>query len=393
MTREIAEIPIEEFSDRRNRAAIRAAETGLSGLLVCSRGGGTLDRYGDIMYLANFYTSFPYIPDLADNWSARAHAFLVLAADGEAILVTDVPDDGQIAMPSGCVVNTDMVAEGVVAAMKRLGLDQGRVGLVGGDVLPVNTFNQLKAGLDTADWIDAQGILSTLRSVKSEPEVERLRQASKLGSRVIEAMMEAAVPGATHGDVVAAGSQTLIPAGGMLYNSFMASGRGGEEPVYDRSSFPTWGSTTRLEKDHWIRLGISGVLDGYFFDLSRSKAVDVSTNRQIDLFEAAISVVDAGIAALVPGATAEEAALAGLGKQEALGFANDGVFRGLGHGVGLGWDTPWLAPGDRTVIEPNMVICVERTVRQDGYLGDFEETVLITEEGPVKLTDATIRFW
>jgi hypothetical protein len=40
-----------------------------------------------------------------------------------------------------------------------------------------------------------------------------------------------------------------------------------------------------------------------------------------------------------------------------------------------------------------MVLCVERSVRHMGYLGDFEETVLITDDGIELLTDATVRRW
>jgi hypothetical protein len=40
-----------------------------------------------------------------------------------------------------------------------------------------------------------------------------------------------------------------------------------------------------------------------------------------------------------------------------------------------------------------MVLNVERTVQRDGYLGDFEETALLTASGPELLTDARIRDW
>ena len=52
-------ISTEEFAERRSRAAKMANAEGLEGLLVCSRGGGTLDRFGDVFYLANYYTSVP----------------------------------------------------------------------------------------------------------------------------------------------------------------------------------------------------------------------------------------------------------------------------------------------------------------------------------------------
>jgi hypothetical protein len=36
---------------------------------------------------------------------------------------------------------------------------------------------------------------------------------------------------------------------------------------------------------------------------------------------------------------------------------------------------------------------VERTVRRRGYLGDFEETVLVSADGPRLLTTARVRRW
>ena len=393
MTLQPATISTQEFAARRTKAAAAAKREGLRGLLVCSRGGGTLDRFADVKYLTNFYTPFPYIPDLAGHWTGRAHGFLLLTAEGEARLIADVPDDGTIALPAEAVRRTDLVIEEAIAGMKDLGLDRGLVGLVGGDVLPVNAFKAIEGGLEAVEWREAQGILDGLRAIKSPGEIALLRRAAQVGSRTIEAMMAAAEPGATHGDIVAAGQAVLNPAGGQLYNAFMASGRGGPDPLAVRSNFPTWGSAQPLESGHWLRLGISGVVEGYYFDVSRSKAIGPATNRQVELFEAAIECVEAGIAATRPGATAGELAQAGLSRQEALGFELKGVFSGLGHGIGLGWDAPWLALGDETEIRPGMVLNFERTIQHDGYTGDFEETVLVTEDGPVKLTDAQIRFW
>lgn len=386
-------ISTEEFAERRSRAAEMANAEGLEGLLVCSRGGGTLDRFGDVFYLANYYTSFPYIPDLPHVWSARAHTFVVLSAKGDCILVTDAPNDGQTALAEENVIYTDLVLDGVLDAMQRLEMESGSVGLVGGDVLPVDTYQNLATRLANVKWTKAQHILVKLRSVKSPDEITLLRSASEVGSQALEAMMSAAEPNSTHGDVVAAGMAVLAPAGAALYNSFMASGRGGENPQAVRRNFPTWGSSEPLANGHWFRIGLSGVLNGYYFDHSRSKAIGAPTNQQIELFEAAIDIVEAAIAEIRPGVTAEAVAQAGLAKQTALGYPNDGVFSGLGHGVGLGWDAPWLAAGDKTIIEPGMVLCIERTIRKNGYLGDFEETVVVTENGCEKITGAQMRYW
>lgn len=381
-----------EFAERRRRAISAAGKQGLDGLLVCARGGGGLDRYGDVMYLANHYSSFPYIPDLPGAWTGRAHSFLILPVGGEPTIVVDIPSIEAIRMPQDGIVVADLVVEETIRILRR-DLPDGRIGLVGGDTIPAVIAKAFEAALPSARWSDADVILAGLRAIKSPAEIGKLRAASSLGSRTIETMMAAAKPGASHGDVVAAGMAVLIPAGGILYNSFMASGRGGDAPTLTRCNFPTWGAPVPLAEGDWLRLGISGVLDGYCFDLSRSRPIGRATPAQVDAFEAAIAVVEAGIAAIRPGGTAGAVAHAGLEKQEELGYAWKGVFSGLGHGIGLGWDTPWLVPGDPTVLRPGMVLNVEKTLMRDGDLGDFEESVLLTETGPERITDAQIRFW
>mgnify|MGYP000849799528 CR=1 FL=1 len=86
-------------------------KTTLPGRLVVSRGGGTLDRYGDVLYLTNFYTHFPFIPDFEGSWSARAHTFLVLPVDEPPELLIDVPDDGRIRLAEGKVSYSDFVLD------------------------------------------------------------------------------------------------------------------------------------------------------------------------------------------------------------------------------------------------------------------------------------------
>ena len=385
-------IPVEEFSDRRRRALALAKEKGLDGLLVCGRGGGGLDRYGDVFYLTNHYTSFPFIPDLPGAWTSRAHTFLIMPVNDDPTLIVDLPYIDTVAMPRDRIVIADLVTEDTITALRK-SLAKGRIGLISGDTLPAPVAKQFEAALPDATFVPADDILIGLRSLKSPAEIAQLRVASKLGSRAIEAMMAAAVPGATHGDVVAAAMQVIVPAGGALYNSFMASGRGGPNPTVTRCSFPTWGAKQPLEEGQWFRVGLSGVLNGYCFDLARATPVGKPVPEQVAAFEAAVAVVDAGIAAMKPGATAGDVARAGLKKQEEAGFAWKGVFSGLGHGLGLGWDAPWLTLDEKSPILPGMVMCIEKTLMRDGWLGDFEETVVIDAEGAHLITDARRRNW
>ncbi|MCE2521168.1 MAG: aminopeptidase P family N-terminal domain-containing protein, partial [Alphaproteobacteria bacterium] len=119
-------IPSSEFAGRRDRARQAIREAGLAGLLVCSRGGGTTDRYADVKYLTNFYTRFPYIPDVPGEWTGRAHAFVILPADGEPVLVADDRPERDSDLAIGDVTVTGDVTGSVIAAMLKAGLAGGR---------------------------------------------------------------------------------------------------------------------------------------------------------------------------------------------------------------------------------------------------------------------------
>ncbi len=386
-------IPASEFPERREKARRAARAAGLAGLLVCSRGGGTTDRYADVKYLTNFYTRFPFIPDVPGEWTGRAHAFVVLPAEGEPVLIADDRPERDEEMAIADTVVTGDVVAAVIDALRAAGLEEGRVGVVGSDTLPWSIHARLAAGLPAVEWLPADELLGRIRMVKSPAEVEKLRHASWVGCRATEAMLEKAEAGVTHGEVVAAGMDVLVTRGGILYNSFMSSGRGGNDPTAVAGGFPTWGSDEALEDGDWFHVGISGAVDGYYFDHARSKPIGRPTAEQTRVFEAPMLAVQAAIAEVRPGVTASHVARAGRETLERLGFELEGAFKGFGHGVGLGWDSPWLVESDRTVLEKNMVLCVERSVRHMGYVGDFEETLVVTDTGCELLTDARRRWW
>ncbi len=386
-------IPSSDFEDRRQRAAAVASNTGLDGLLVCSRGGGTLERYADVFWLTGFYTQFPYIPDLPGNWSGRAHAVAVIRPDGDTRLIVDVPTWQDVALDDAHITFADHVPAAVIETLRTIGLDTARLGLVGSDAMPANMYRALTGALPGLRLDDVQSAFNDIKSVKSAGEIELLRRASHLGSRAIEAMMEAGKAGLKHGEVMAQGLDVIVPARAILYNAFIRSGSGGPAPRFVRSALPTWGSGEELRDGEFLCAGISGVLDGYYFDLARCRPIGRAGNAQIDVFESTIAVVEAGIAAVRPGATGHDVMQAGSARQAELGFEQTGNFQGFGHGIGLGWDDPWLAPGVDKQITKDMVICVEKWLMRDGYAGDYEDTVLVTDDGAGKITDARMRWW
>jgi Xaa-Pro aminopeptidase len=382
-----------EFAERRARLLAAAQGEGMDALLLVARGGGTADRYANVKYATDFYTSFPYIPDEEGHWSGRGHAFVLIAPDGASTLVADMHPDGDgVAHVDSIIVEDDGLGT-LAKVIADAGLSRATIGLVGADILPVSAYRKLHAALPGVSWPDADALMNRVRMVKSAAEITLMHHASWVGSRAIDAMLDAVEVGVSHRAIMKIGFDKLTDEAGLLYNSFIGSGRGGNDPKSVYHSFPTFKDDTPVEAGEWFHIGLSGVVNGYYFDLARSKPVGHSTAPEIESFEAAIAVVEAGIGAIRPGKPVGVIAEAAFAKQQALDFPMSAEFAAMGHGVGMGWDSPWLTLDSSETLQPGMVLCVERGLSRQGYVGDFEETVVVTENGARLLTDAVKRRW
>ena len=61
--------------------------------------------------------------------------------------------------------------------------------------------------------------------------------------------------------------------------------------------------------------------------------------------------------------------------------SNDAIRHRIGHGMGIqGHEAPWLAPGDDTILEPNMVFSNEPGIYRPGKDGyRLIDTMIVTD--------------
>jgi Xaa-Pro aminopeptidase len=394
-------IPREEFAARQQRAREAAAERGLDGLVVWSRGGGPVDMSADVVYLANHYSQQPYMADHVGIGRGRSHGVLVLPVDGPSILVMDVPWwRADLVVADDVRTGNDVVAK-AADAVRSAGLDARRLGLVGASHMTAAAYLGFRDELPSADLARADDLVERLRIHKSEAEVRAMRAAIALGGLAVEAAMAAAVPGASEADCAAEAAAVVARGGGVLYDAACASGAQAHNFTWAR--MPS-SSTRRLEPGDMFHMDCYGAFGGYFWDFGRTRVIgDDPTDAQRDLIQAAIDVVDAVCGAIRPGVTAaqvyavgekamaENAVVSSLPVEE----ADTEGFPAVGHGIGLGWEAPWLTPTDQTVLEPGMTIAVETLFGHPSRGGGFhEENGVVTDTGFEVLTrDVRSTWW
>ena len=401
-------IPKDEFIERRRKLAALLRERGLPGVLIWSKGGGTVDLHGPVLYFSNHYTPFPQLADNPPKWAGRGHSGLIVTADGEGILLSDIPDyrDDLIAVDD-VRVSLDLPLA-AAAALRDLGMARGPVGLIARDYMLSGAYLRLTEALPQVQWIHCEDLYSRLRMIKSPAEIRVIRKACEIGMKTCRAMMEAVQPGRTEAEVMAEALYVLTREGGMIYDHPVASGPHTRFYAYGR--LPSWDHYRKLELGDIFHVDMYGAFEGYYYDFGRSAVAGrTASDAQKEILEAAIAAVEASIAAVRPGVTAGEVAQAGFRWLEEHGFhlaaskeeldaageaALNLTFPSMGHGLGMWWEEPWLTPDDETVLQPGMVLAIECAVGRPGVgSASYEDDVLVTEDGREVLTPLEKRWW
>lgn len=393
-------IPSAEYRTRQDQARAAAQQRGVDGVIVVSRGGGPVDMSADVVYLANHYSQQPYMADHVGIGRARSHGVLVLPVDGPSILVMDVPwwrED--LVVADDVRTGNDVIAK-AADAVRSAGLAGRRVGLVGASHMTAAAYLGLVEELPGTELVRLDDLVERLRIYKSPAEVEAMRLAVALGAEAVEAAMAAAVPGATEADCASEAARIVASRGGVLYDAACASGPQAHNFTWAR--MPS-SSLRELRAGDGFHMDCYGAYGGYFWDFGRTRFIgDDPSDVQRDLLDATIGVVDAVCAAIRPGRTASdvyrdgEQAIAENGVLSALPTeeADTEGFPAVGHGIGLGWEAPWLTPSDDTELVPGMTIAVEALFGHPSIGGGFhEENGVVTEDGFEVWTAGVSRQW
>jgi Xaa-Pro aminopeptidase len=386
-----------EYEARQAAARRLAQERGFSALVAWSRGGSTQDHYADVYHLTGFYTHQPFIPDEPGRWRAHGHTALVLPVDGPSTLLVDMTELQDPKPAADRVHVTEDLVESLATTVMETVPSGTDVALLGGEALAWRWGREFDTRLPGHRFLEADDLAAELRLIKSEAEVDLLRAAGGIGTRAVDAAMEAAVPGVSEAEVAAEAIAEVVRAGGALYGLGLSSGPW----AYTFSpSTPAAYSRRRLKAGDMIRLDLYGSFDGYLFDLGRSRVVGrPPTQEQQEILDAVRDSVRAGTELLRPGETLGAVARRCEEELDASTYARRrGPLRQMmgetwGHSLGLDWGAPWIESACSAVIQPGMCFAIERRIEAPGIGGaNYENDVIVTDAGPEIVTPAPDRY-
>jgi Xaa-Pro aminopeptidase len=302
----------------------------------------------------------------------------VLAAPEGATLYTDF----RYAEAAAAVPGVELVRTGRYLAQELAALLAGRRIAFEAEHLSFADHARLAAG--GLELVPAYGAVERLRARKEPAEVDAIRRAAALSDAVFAELAGERFTGRTERELAWWVERRFreLGAEGLSFGVVVASGANGALPHADPGA-------REIGPGELVVVDAGCVVAGYCSDCTRTFATGKLPRELADAYAVCLEAQLAGLDAVRPGVTGDEAdgaaraviAAAGLGER----FGH-----GLGHGVGLAiHEAPTLRPDSADVLEPGNVATVEPGVYLPGAGGvRIEDLVLVTESGCERLTRA-----
>ena len=248
--------------------------------------------------------------------------------------------------------------------------------------------------IDTQRLCNATALLSAMRMIKSPEELQLARHAGEVATAMMLAGRCAIADGVPEFEVAIATSQAgTRKAADLLMRHYtdtdmspnthflqiMASGDSIIK-THHRAS------TRIMHKGDPVFLCFCGMTNFHRFKLGfdRTFWIGDAPKDQIAVYEVAVASQKAALNALRPGVTAESIHAEYANVIQEAGY--DYPFR-CGRATGFSFlETPQLVTGDKTIIQPGMVLAIDGSVSVETFRAQVGDSVIVTEDGWEPLT-------
>ncbi|MEC5423063.1 M24 family metallopeptidase [Virgibacillus sp. C22-A2] len=377
--------PISEFQERLTKTKQRMAESGVDVLLVTDPAN------------MNYLTGY-------DAWSFYVHQLLVVLIDEEqpywigrgldasAARHTTYLDNAHILPYADDYVQSTVKhpMDFVSDFLKEKNQDRKSIAVeLDAYYFTAKCYIRLTQELSNARFIDGTSLVNWIRIVKSDNEIDYIKKAAKISEKAMQVAFDSINEGVRECDVVANISHAQISGMeeyGGDYPSIVPLLPTGEKTS---ACHLTWTDEPFVDGNPVI-IELAGCHKRYHSPLARTVVVGMPNEEIQRLSEVVIEGMNSALDIVKPGITCEEVELAWRNSIEKNGIKKESR---IGYSTGLNYPPDWgehtasLRPGDRTVLQPNMVFHMIPTIDL-GHVGmEISESFRVTETGCEVLAD------
>ncbi len=263
------------------------------------------------------------------------------------------------------------------------------------DLMPPLVRNYIDTLVDADQISDITPVVSDMRMIKSEQELQLARHAGEVATAMMNAGRTAITAGVAEFEVALATSADGTRKASELLNQhyhdshmspnthflqIMASGK-------DITLTHHRASTRVMASGEPVFLCFCGMTNFHRFKLGFDRTFWIDSivdESQAAVYQVAVDSQAAALSLLRPGAIAEDIHAAYAEVIQSAGY--DFPFR-CGRSTGFSFlEKPQLVSGDKTVLQPGMVLAVDGSVCTDSFRAQVGDSFIITNDGFEALT-------
>lgn len=359
------------FDPRLDRVRSAMRDHGAAALIVAEN--------GRTRYLTGYQRYF------TGTHVAPVHAVLVTPRSGPFLLmprhISLRSDEHAAARIVPLAAVDGAMIDSVAALLEETGMSGGPLA-VEFDFANHRFLERLAARLGRPTLVDAAAIMRQATAIKFPEEIASIRAAARLVDLGVGAAVEAIRPGVSELDVAAEASAAMLRGGAEFINHMTI--RSGPHAA---ANHPVPTSRIIAEGD-CVQIDLGCIHDGYASDINRTVIAGTPSAEQARLLEVGQAMLESGLAAVRPGASAAAVWRATFAVAERAGMADRVIMPYAGHGIGLSLhEQPFVNASADSILEENMVLALEPGVYAPGIgCSRPEDMVLVTAAGHEVLT-------
>ncbi|WP_156944945.1 Xaa-Pro peptidase family protein [Bradyrhizobium sp. Ec3.3] len=369
----------QEYRERSARLRQQMAKRGMDSLLVPIE--------SNMNYLTGYEGFSDYVPQLTLVCQDEEDPWLILREQDVqcATATCYLPQSRVLSYPEKYIGSSERTPWQPIGKMIRERIKSNRIGIeLTARLFGVKAYAALGDSLDLSNSIDADGMISELKAVKSSAELAYIEQAGKIADKAMQAGQLAIAVGARECDVAAAVNHALctgtpeFPGGASRHPIVMPVGSPANAPhIRWTDGVYKMGCQTNFE--------IGAFRHRYCCAVSRTVFLGEPSARSRHVHQACLDGFLAAFETIRPGAKCGDVEQAfrrvfcprGVRKESRIGYS-----------IGIDWvdGGPSFQEGGETILQPNMTfhLIIGIWERDDGYI--FSETVRVTENGAKSLS-------
>ena len=336
----------------------------------------------------SFYTPQAVVVHLADDapiWFGRAQD----ARSAE--ITTDLPRDNIVGFSEPLVHHpTQHPFDELCELIRARGWEHARIGVeLDAHYYTARAHQHVARGLPKAKISDNQELVNWARLIKSDAEVELMREAGRMVTVTMETALARLQPGVAQCDVIAEVYQTQITGVAGMYGDYTSLcpliqvGEGTSTPHL------TW-TDEPLPEHGLVVMELAAARRHYHAPLTRTAHLGQPPASVVELAKVIVEGGDLAMEMAKPGVTCAEVEATWQATLTRYGYRKDSR---VGYSIGLNYPPDWgertasLRPGDTTELQEGMCFHFQSGMWLDDYGAAISEPFVVTENGADRLSN------